>query len=86
MSVVELVQVVLAYFYMLILLAPSVQALQSLVNICESELSSLDMSVNTKKSACVRFGTRYRTACKTLSLQMVTSLSGQNQRDTWEFV
>ena len=33
----------------LILLAPSVQALQSLINICESELNSLCMAVNAKK-------------------------------------
>ena len=44
----------------IILLAPSVQALQSLVNICNSELSFLDMAINPKKSACMRFGPKYR--------------------------
>ena len=33
--------------------APSVQALQSLVNICNSELSFLDMSINPKKNLLV---------------------------------
>ena len=47
----------------IILLAPSVQALQSLIDICESELNSLCMAVNAKKSACLRYGSRYKTAC-----------------------
>ena len=47
----------------IILLAPSVQALQLMINICESELSSLCMAVNAKKSACLRFGPRYKNAC-----------------------
>ena len=45
----------------IILLASSVQALQSLINICESELNSLCMAVN--KSACLRFGPRYKNVC-----------------------
>ena len=36
----------------IILLAPSVQALQSLFNICESEPNSLCMTLNLKKSDC----------------------------------
>jgi len=46
-----------------ILPAPSVCALQSLVDICASELEFLDMTINVKKSACVRFGPRYRNMC-----------------------
>jgi len=42
-----------------ILLAPSVCALQSLVNVCMTELQFLDMAVNTEKSACMRFVFRY---------------------------
>ena len=37
-----------------ILLAPSVQALQLLINIRISELHYLDMAINVKKSALVR--------------------------------
>ena len=45
----------------IILLAPSVQALQSLVNICVTELNFLDMAINTTKSSCMRYGSRYVT-------------------------
>ena len=51
------------YAYDIILLAPSVQALQFLVNIWNSELSFLDMAINPKKSACTRFGPKYRNVC-----------------------
>ena len=61
-------QVVLLYFLYaddIILLAPSVQALQLLIklNICISELNYLDMAINVKKSACMRFGPRYKNVC-----------------------
>ena len=46
-----------------ILLAPSVSALQSLVDICASELEFLDMAIKVKKSVCMRFGPRYRNMC-----------------------
>ena len=46
-----------------ILLAPSVFALQSVVDSCASELEFLDMAINVKKSACLRFGSRYRNVC-----------------------
>ena len=50
-------QVVLLYFLYaddIILLAPSVQALQLLINIRISELHYLGMAINVKKSALVR--------------------------------
>jgi len=47
----------------IILLAPSIQALQSLINLCELELDFLSMAVNAKNSACLRFGPRYKNAC-----------------------
>ena len=56
----------------IILLAPSVQALQSLISICESELNSLCMAVNAKKSACLRFGPRCKNVCDNV---MVSSLA-----------
>jgi hypothetical protein len=59
-----------------ILLAPSVQALQSLVTICESELSYLDMTINEKKSACMRYGPRYKVFALMLLLQAVMLLIG----------
>ena len=47
----------------IILLAPSIQAPQSLINLCELELDFLCMAVNAKKSACLRFEPRYKNAC-----------------------
>ena len=41
----------------IILLAPSAQVLQYLVNICEMELKFLDMTISASRSgACMRFG------------------------------
>jgi len=47
----------------IILLAPSVHVLQSLVNICESELKFLDMTINAQKSSCMRFGPKHKNVC-----------------------
>jgi exonuclease III len=55
-----------------ILLAPSVHALQLLFNICEKHLNDLDMTINPQKSACLRFGPRHKHACAS-----VTSVSGK---------
>jgi len=43
----------------ILLLAPSVTQLEMLLRKCEEELSSLDMAINVKKSACLRVGPRY---------------------------
>ena len=52
-----------------ILLAPSAQALQSLVNICELEQKLLDMAINASKSACIRFGPcRYKSTCANVTV------------------
>ena len=50
----------------ILLLAPSVESLQRLLCIVESELVDLDMSLNSKKSFCIRFGNRYQTVCSNL--------------------
>ena len=52
----------------IILLAPSAQALQSLVDICELELKRLDMAINASKSACMRFGPRYKSTCANVTV------------------
>jgi len=54
-----------------ILLAPSVQALQALANICKAELDYLDMAINAKKSACMRFGLRYKNKCDNVTVSGV---------------
>jgi len=50
---------ILLYTDDILLLAPSITALQQLVFVCESELSWLDMTFNIWKSACTRIGLLY---------------------------
>jgi len=45
----------------IILITPTIQSLQGMLQICERALTLLDMSLNTKKSLCMRFGLRYNT-------------------------
>jgi len=47
-------------------LAPSVSALQQLLLICERQLQLSDLAVNVRKSACMRFGLRYKVKCKNI--------------------
>jgi len=51
-----------------ILLAPSLHALQMLVNICDCELNFLDMAINPRKSSCMRFGPRHKSVCANVSV------------------
>jgi len=48
---------------LIFLIAPSVTSLQQLLNICEQELEWLDMSLNVKKSTCIRIGPRFNANC-----------------------
>jgi len=50
----------------IILIAPSVQVLQSLIRLCELELNFTCMTVNAKKSAFLRFGPKYNNACSSV--------------------
>jgi len=47
----------------IILLAPSIDALQSMILLCEHELTTLDMALNVKKSVCWRIGPRFNVEC-----------------------
>ena len=47
---------ILVYADDIILLAPSLHSLQSLLRICETELNCLAMTINVSKSACMRVG------------------------------
>ena len=64
----------------ILLLAPSLCALQNLVVIIESYLHSIDMALNPKKSVCLRIGPHYKDQCAPIitsggdSLSWVTSL------------
>jgi len=52
----------------ILLIAPSVSALQRLFHACEFELSCLlDMCINTKKSCCIRIGPRCDVKCAIIS-------------------
>ena len=50
----------------IMLLSPSVTSLQSLLHICETELSYLELAINSKKSYCLRVGPRYSNNCANL--------------------
>ena len=50
---------ILLYADDILLVAPSVTSLQRLLLVCEQELMWLEMSLNVKKSSCIRIGARY---------------------------
>jgi len=50
----------------IMLLAPTVSGLQSLLNVCVAELADIDMSLNAKKCYCIRFGPRFDAPCTRL--------------------
>jgi len=52
----------------ILLISPSVSLLQKLVNIVENELVLLDMSINPKKSVCLRVGQRFEAGCANIVL------------------
>ena len=47
----------------LFLMRPSVHTLKIMLNVCETELSWLDMRINVNKSVCMRFGQRFSIQC-----------------------
>ena len=51
----------------IILIAPSLSALQELLNKCEQELNWLGMSINVKKSCCMRIGPRCDVSCANIT-------------------
>ena len=52
---------ILAYADDILLIAPTVMSLQTMVTICEKELQELDMQINANKSACIRIGPAWKT-------------------------
>ena len=52
----------------IIIIAPSVSSLQSLINACEEALLVLDMKINVSKSVCIRFGSRFNKSCAQIEL------------------
>ena len=61
----------------ILLLAPSVTALQTLVLVCEAELRKIDLYINATKSVCLRIGPRCDNSCCPLVAQ-------NGQRLSWE--
>ena len=51
----------------IMLISSSVSMLQTMLHLCESELLDLDMSLNVKKSVCMRFGRRFNATCVNLT-------------------
>jgi len=56
----------------ILLIAPSFSGLQTLVNLCETELMNVDMTINVNKSVCIRVGPRFNAKCVN-----ITSISGR---------
>ena len=50
----------------IILLAPSVNALQKMLTLCEHYLKYVDMALNANKSVCIRFGRCFKHECSQL--------------------
>ena len=63
----------------ILLIAPSVCELQRLFSACESELIQLDMSINVKKSCCIRIGPRHDAVCASISTQCGNNLPWVNE-------
>ncbi len=61
----------------ILLLAPTVSALQIILRACEDELENLDMQLNVAKSICLRIGPRVDKFC-------VTIQSKDNRALDWE--
>ena len=47
----------------LVLLSPSLDMIQTMLKICETELSLLDLAINATKSVCLRVGKRFDKIC-----------------------
>ena len=54
---------ILIYADDIILSAPSVKALQLLLEVCDQELDSLNMFINAKKSYCIRIRSHFNFDC-----------------------
>jgi len=53
----------------IVLIAPSVGSLQTLLALLETLLENMDMRINALKSACIRFGPRHDADCANLTMK-----------------
>ena len=51
----------------ILILSPTVNNLQELLNVIECELQALDLTINSKKSCCLRIGSRCDINCSTVT-------------------
>jgi len=58
---------VILYADDIMLVSPSVTGLQEMLLICEQHLCLMELTLNPKKSFCIRFGARFDKACCSLS-------------------
>lgn len=63
----------------ILLLSPSVSALQELLQLCECELTELDLAINARKSTCIRIGRRYSVKCSNLLTTTGQSIKWVNE-------
>jgi len=63
----------------ILLIAPTITSLQNLLHACEVELNWLDMSINVKKSNCIRIGPRIDAICSNITYLSGTSLPWVNE-------
>ena len=62
----------------LVLLSPSICALQRMINICEEEATNLNMCFNSKKSVIIRIGPRHKRMCNEIMVNgMKISMSSK---------
>ena len=62
---------VIMYADDLLLISGSVTDLQAMINICMTELSNLDLTVNTKKSVCMRIGKNCKASCSNVFIESI---------------
>ena len=70
---------ILVYADDILLISPTVTALQTLLTYCENELLAIDMHINPKKCFCIRFGPDYSIKPKCIQTIAGVDLSWVNE-------
>ena len=68
---------ILPYADDILLIAPTVTGLQTMLNACKIELARLDMAINPRKSVCVRIGSDWKTTPANTSTHDGTKIAWQ---------
>ena len=67
----------------LVLLSPSVNVMQTMVNVCLSEATAVDMALNVDKYAIIRTGSAYRHVCAPVLMNGKVIKYVEKVIDTW---